>query len=40
MKIVAFILERYEADEEKVKTDALNLLQELHELGIITDADQ
>lgn len=37
-EIVAYILQHYEADEEKVKADALNLLQELHELGIIADA--
>jgi hypothetical protein len=37
-EIVAYILRRYEADEEKVRADALNILQELHELGIIADA--
>jgi hypothetical protein len=39
-EIVAYILQRYEADEEKVKADALNILQELHGLGIIADAHQ
>ena len=37
-EIVAYIFQRYEADEEKVKSDALNVLQELQELGIIADA--
>lgn len=37
-EIVAYILQHYEADEEKVKADALNILQELHELGIVADA--
>ena len=37
-EIVTYIFQRYEADEEKVKADALNILQELYELGIIADA--